>query len=122
MGLMVYAVRFPGGAPPPEDEFRRELAKVVGSIAGLDGYEVEGDRATVATTVGPVLGPYALKLLLDRGGQAVDPLDGTPGQVRLPSFVQRPWKAWPWHARMRIHLGFHLGFLRPPWSRGPRGG
>lgn len=113
MGLMVYKVRFPGGAPPSEKEFRRELAALVGSISALDEYVVEGETATITTMMQPVLGPYALKLLLDRGGQYVDVLEGRPLPARLPYFTQKPWRAWPWYTRLGIHLGFHAALLRP---------
>jgi len=113
MGLMAYAVRFPGGAPPPEDVFRRELSALTGSLSALESYEVEGDTARVMTMMQPVLGPYALKLLLDRGGEHVDPFDGEPRPIHLPAFTERPWRSWPWYTRLRIHLGFHSALLLP---------
>lgn len=113
MGVMIYAVRFSGGAPPSEEEFRRELTALVGSIAALESYEVKGDTATVATMMQPVLGPYALKLLLDRGGEHVDPFDGRALPAVLPPFTRRRWRDWPWLTRLRIHLGFHASLLRP---------
>ena len=107
MGLMTYKVRFPNGAPPTEEEFRRELA-------ALEEYEVRGDKAVVTTMMQPVLGPYAIKLLLERGGQYVSSIDGQPLPTSLPSFTQRPWRAWPWYTRLSIHVGFHAALLRPP--------
>jgi len=76
MGLMMYTVRFPGGAPPSEEAFRRELAELAGSLAALEGYDASGETAVVTTMMQPVLGPYALKLLLERGGQYVSRIDG----------------------------------------------
>ncbi len=113
MGLMAYAVRFPGGAPPPEEEFRRALKELVGSLSALESYEVEGDTARIMTMMQPVLGPYAVKLLLGRGGEYVDPFDGQPRPIPLPAFTERPWRSWPWLTRARIHLGFHAALLAP---------
>ena len=114
MGLILLRVRFPGGAPPSEAEFARALAARAGSSSGLDAYAVEGETVTITTAMGPVLCAYALQLLLERGGEHVDPASGAPAPVRLPAFVQRPWRAWPWYTRVGIHARFHLGLLRPP--------
>jgi hypothetical protein len=114
MGLMTYTVRFPGGLPPTEEEFRRELAALAGSLAALEEYEVRGDTAVVTTMMQPVLGPYAIKLLVERGGQYVSSIDGQPLPTSLPSFTHKPWRAWPWYTRLSIHMGFHAALLRPP--------
>jgi hypothetical protein len=108
MGLLLIQVRFRGRAPPLEEEFKRELAALAGSIDGLDDYAVDGELATITMEPRPVLTAYALRLLLDRGGDYVTAAGAPRHSLRLPFFVERPWRAWPWYTRLRLRLWSHL--------------
>jgi hypothetical protein len=106
MGLLFLRLRFHGD-PPTEDIVRAELHHRLGSAAGLDGFEVNDNVVDVTTAVDPVTNAYVLKILLDMGGEQIDPVTRQRREPRLPEFVQRPWREWPWWKRARIRLGTH---------------
>jgi hypothetical protein len=104
MGLFLLRVRF-SGPPPAEDLVRAELVRRLGSAAGLDEFQVKGDVVSVTMDMDPVAKAYVLKILLDMGGEQIDPITRSPCEPRLPDFVQRPWHEWPWWERVSIRWG-----------------
>lgn len=110
MGLFISRVRF-AAAPPSEAAVRAALVQQVGSSDGLDEFEIRDNVVQVTTALDPVTQPYAIKILLDAGGVHIDFATGRPCIAHLPDYVSKPWLAWPWWTRTRIHVLFQLGLL-----------
>lgn len=110
MGLIYIRMRFQN-LPPTEDVFREKLERQVGSSSGLDSFTVKGNVLEITLSLDAVIEAYALKILLDLGGEHDDPLGGPPRDYHLPTFVQKPWRDWPWWKRLRIYAGVYIGSL-----------
>jgi hypothetical protein len=114
MGLSVDRFEFPH-APPSADELRAHLRDYWGSDYGLDAFEIEPHDGTYrgapyCTRLYYMLHDrshaYACAFLLKRGGIPVNYRTGKPKSLRLPAFVERPWRSWSWWQRLRFMFGF----------------
>jgi hypothetical protein len=107
MGLFLMRFRF-RGQPPTEDIVKAALRRQVGSTSNMDSFVVNDKAVEIITSLDPVISTYVLKILLDLGGEYLDPTC-QPREPNLPEYVNKPWREWPWWKRASIRVRSQLG-------------
>lgn len=99
------------GAPPALEVVRAEVLRRLGSLADLEGLEVDGQTVVARSMLGPFTHPVVCAVLEELGGQAVDIVNGLPVKADIPDWARAPLSELTWSSRMAIRYRWWAWFF-----------
>jgi hypothetical protein len=101
MPMMYITGRFEGTAPT-RIELEAAFERLRGSIAPLEEITFTGSRVRILS-MDPIALVYAHRAIIELGGEPAQ-FDGTPRDLELPEWSERPWQSHGFLRRLRIRF------------------